>query len=53
MRCKRCFEEIEFESQGYFSNIGLSLEINLCEICMEELKELLERFFREVQIINH
>ncbi len=50
--CKRCLEESEFGGFNYFPSFGLSVEINLCEICMEEFRELLERFFKEVQIIK-
>ena len=49
---KEKLEESEFGGFNYFPSFGLSVEINLCEICMEEFRELLERFFKEVQIIK-
>lgn len=51
MRCKRCLEEFEFEGCRIFIH-GIGIDGNLCEVCTEELRELLGRFFMEVQMMK-
>jgi len=52
MKCYKCYEEHEFDEFENFLNYGLSLKIELCEICIEELKEILDKFFKETQIVR-
>ena len=52
MKCYRCNEEQEFDEFDNFLNYGLRLKVELCEICIVELKEVLDKFFKETQVVR-
>ena len=52
-KCSRCFREYKHKNCTYFIEYGISLKVNLCNICIGEFRELLNKFFMEIQNPEH